>query len=53
MGYTHSGVLFSHNKEWNVAICYNMDGPRNYYNKWNESDKERQILYVFTYIWNL
>lgn len=26
---------------------------RGYYTKWNESDKERQIPYDFTYIWNL
>ena len=28
-------------KEWNLAICNNMDGPRGYYAKWNKSDRER------------
>ena len=30
-----------------------MDGPREYYAKWNKSDGKGQILYDFTYMWNL
>ena len=30
-----------------------MDGPREYYPKRNKSDRKRQILYNFTYMWNL
>ena len=37
-------------KEWNLAICNNMDGPRGY-SHWNV--RERQILYDITYMWNL
>ena len=44
---------FSHKKEWNLAICNNMDGTWWYYAKWNESDRERQILYDFTYMQNI
>ena len=40
-------------KEGNIAICSNMGRPRGYYAKWNKSDRERQILYDFTYMWNL
>ena len=40
-------------KEWNGAICSNMDGPRDYHTKWSKSDRERQILYDVTYMWNL
>ena len=29
--YIYSGVLLSHKKEWNLAICDNMDGPTGYY----------------------
>ena len=29
-------------KEWNTAICSNMDGPRDYHTKWSESERERQ-----------
>ena len=40
-------------KEWNLDICSNMGGPRGYYVKWNKLNRERQILYDFTYMWNL
>ena len=30
-----------------------MDGSRGYYAKRNKSDREKQILYDFTYVWNL
>ena len=39
--------------EWIFAICRHMDGLRGYYAKWNKSDRERQILYDITYMWNL
>ena len=40
-------------KEWNYAICSNMGGPRDYHTKWSKSDRERQISYDITYMWNL
>ena len=30
-----------------------MDGPRDYHTKWSKSDRERQISYDVTYMWNL
>ena len=30
-----------------------MDGPREYHTEWSKSDRERQILYDITYMWNL
>ena len=51
--YIHNGILVGSKKKWNLAICSNMDGPKGYYAKWNKSDRERQILYDFTYMWNL
>ena len=30
-----------------------MDGPRDYYTKWSKPDRERQISYDVTYMWNL
>ena len=38
-------------KEWNIAICDNMNEPRGYYAKWNKSDRERQTAII--YMWNL
>ena len=40
-------------KEWNNAICSNMDGPRDCHTEWSKSDRERQIPYDITYMWNL
>ena len=40
-------------KEWNNAICSNMDGPRDCHTRWSKSERERQIPYGITYMWNL
>ena len=47
--YWHNGILLSHKKEWNNAICRNMDGPRDYHAKWSKSEREIQISYDTTY----
>ena len=49
----YNEILSSHKKEWNIAICNKMDGPRGYHAKWNKSDRERQIPYDFTCMWNI
>ena len=51
--YTHNGLLRSHKKEQNFAICSNVDGLGGHYAKWSKPDRERQILYDITYMWNL
>ena len=53
MVWIYNGILLSHKKEWNNAICSNMNEPRNYHTKWSKSDRERQISYDITYMWNL
>ena len=53
MVHIYNGILLSHKKEWNNAICSNMDGPRHYHAKWCKSDRERQMLYDTTYMWDL
>ena len=30
-----------------------MDGPKDYYNKWSKLDREKQVLYDITYMWDL
>ena len=41
-------------KKWgNPIICNNIGGPWRHYAKWNKSDREWQILYDLTYMWNL
>ena len=44
----YNGVLLSHRKELNNAICSNMDGPRDYHTKQNKSDKDKYHM-IFTY----
>ena len=54
----YNGILLSHEKEWNNAICSNMEGPIilrlwEYHTEWSKSDREREISYDITYMWNL
>ena len=42
--YIHRGILPSHKKEWNNAICSNVDGPRDYQTKWSKSDKDKYMI---------
>ena len=49
----YNGILLTHQKEWNNAICSNMDGPGDYHTKWNKSDRERQISYDIAYMQNV
>ena len=53
MLYTHNGIFFSHEKEGDLSICSSMDGTLEHYAKRDKSDRERQVLYDITYIWNL
>ena len=51
--HTYNGLLSSHKQGWNDVICDNMNESRGYSAKGNKSDRERQILYDFIYMWNL
>ena len=53
MIYIYNGILLSHKREWNNAMCSNLDGPRDDHTKWSKSNRGRQILYDITYMWNL
>ena len=46
--YICNGILLSHKKEWNNAICRNMDGD--YHTKWSKSDREKQIYHMISLI---
>ena len=50
---THNGMLLSHKNNKIFAICRDMDAPREYYAKWNKSDRERQIPHGITYTWGV
>ena len=53
MWYIYTMEYYSAIKKWNNAICSNMDEPRDYHTKWSKPDRERQISYIITYMWNL
>ena len=38
------GILLSHKKEQNNAICSNMDGSRDCHTEWSKSDKDKYTL---------
>ena len=50
--YVYDGILLRHKEKWNNAICSHMDGTRDYHPKWSKSERERQIPYDTTYMWN-
>ena len=53
MAHIYNGILLSHKKEWNWVICRDVDGPRDCHTEWSKSEREKQMLYANTYIWNL
>ena len=53
MVHIYNGILLSHKKERNSVICRDVDGPRDCDTEWGKSEREKQILYINTYMWNL
>ena len=51
MAYLYNGISPSHKKEWNLAICNNMDGPRGHYAKWSKTEKD--IFYMVSLIYGI
>ena len=49
----YNGILLSHGKEWNNAICSDMDEPRECHTKWSKSDRESQVSHDIAYLQNL
>ena len=37
-------------KEWNNAICSNMDATRYYHTKWSKSERERQMPWYCLFV---
>ena len=40
--HVYNGILLSHKKEWNNAICSSMDEPRDCHTEWSKSKKNTQ-----------
>ena len=43
---TYNGILLGHKKDWNNAICSNINGPRGYHIKWSQREKEKDLLLI-------
>ena len=52
----YNGILLSHEKEWNIAICSNRDEPGGYPTKWSQSEKDKCHMKFHLYMksekWN-
>ena len=48
---TYNAILLRHKKEWNIAPCHSVDGPRDHHTKWAKS--QRQTSYDVTCMWSL
>ena len=49
----HNGILLSYEKEFIWVCSDEVDEPGACYTEQNKSERERQILYINAYIWNL
>ena len=52
MVHTYDGILLSHKKKCIRASSNEVDEPRAYYTELSKSEREKQISYINTYIWN-
>ena len=53
VAHIHNEILLSHKKKQKWVICSEVDGPRVCHTEWSKSEREKQIPYANTYIWNL
>ena len=49
----HNGLLLRHKEQRMWVSCSEVDEPRTCYTEWSQSEREEQILYSNTCIWNL
>ena len=47
VAYIYNGMLLSHEKEWNLAICNTVDATRVYYVKQNKLEKD---IWLHSYV---
>ena len=49
----YNGLSLSYKKERIWVSSNEVNEPKAYYTEWSKSERERQILYIKAYIWNL
>ena len=50
MVHIYNGILLSHKKELNSAICRHMDRIRDCHTEWSKLEREQQILCISAYM---
>ena len=50
MVHMYNGILLNHKKEWIWVSWTEVAEPRACYTEWSKSEREKQILYISTYI---
>ena len=53
MVHIYDELLLDHKKEHICISSNEVDEPRAYYTELRKSEREKQILYISAYIWNL
>ena len=53
VAHTYSGILLSLWKEQIWVCSSGMDESKAYYTKWSKSEREKQLLFINAYLWNL
>ena len=49
----YNGILLSHKKKHIWVSSSEVDKPTVCYTEWSKSEREKQILHINSYIWNL
>ena len=53
MWYIYTMEYYSAIESNETAICRDVDGPRDCHRELTKSEREKQILYINVYMWNL
>ena len=53
VAHIYNGILLSQEKQQNLVICSEVDGPRDCHTERSKSVREKRIPYANEYIWNL
>ena len=53
MAHIYNGILLRLKKKWNWVICSELAAPTVCHTEWSKSERETQIPYANTHIWNL
>ena len=51
--YVYNGMFISYKRERICVISSELDEARACYTEWNKSEREKQISYINTHMWNL